>query len=127
MKRFFLSVIFFLTGFVSYGQIFVGAADINRLDSVRVIEVVLDRRTSRKSIDVFVDYGQWDNSNSLGIGGRGDNVIVKDPRTKEKVLFKSAAAAINFFERNGWEHYDTVRDRSINDVAYYYFRRKSGK
>ena len=123
MKTIFLSIICSFFCYVSFGQIYVGHVDITRLDSLRVIEVVIDRRGSGKTIDVFVDYGQKDNTNSLGMITRSDNVMMKDPRTQEKVIFKSTAAAINFFEQNGWMHYNTIMDRSISDVGYYYFRK----
>ena len=128
MKSSVLFVVCSLVSLFSYGQVFVGEVNINAVDSINVIEVFIDRRLSRKSVDVYVDFGQKDNSNALGIGNQSDYLMITIPQSKKKMVFKSTAAVINFLENNNWKHYDNL-SISTGPFAgfYYYFRKKTEK
>lgn len=128
MKSLIFFIAFSLLSSFSYAQVVVGDVDINAADSVNVIEVFIDRRMSRKSVDVYVDFGQKDNSNALTIVGNSDNLMITLPGTKKKMVFKSTAAVINFLENNNWEHYNNLSVDTGNFAGfYYYFRKKTTK
>ena len=128
MKSSVFFAIFSLLSSFSYAQVFVAGVDINAADSINVIEVFIDRRMSRKSVDVYVDFGQKDNSNALTITSNSDNLMITVPGTKKKMAFKSTAAVINFLENNNWEHYNNLAvDSGTFAGFYYYFRKKTKK
>lgn len=124
MKVYCLAVMFFVPMFCA-GQIVVGEVNINAVDSIKIVEVYINReRAFRNFVNVFVDYGQKDNFYSVGIVKQTDNSIV-EPGTKTKVIFKSTAAVLNFFQRNNWEYFDGFADgRPGSTSFYYYFRKK---
>lgn len=80
-----------------YGQIFVDATDINKLESGTHILVEAGYYTGAK-LRVSVDYGQE-------IEGRNIKQVTVDEGSGKKV-FKTPADALNFFLRNGWELVD---------------------
>ena len=99
MKPHILIAIFCLIPLFCHGQVFVGNVNINDNDTINVIEVLVDRRGSRKSIEVFVDFGQKDNSNSNSVGVKSDDLLITNPQNKKKVTFRSTAAVLNFLEK----------------------------
>jgi hypothetical protein len=127
MKPFLFSTVLSLFPLFSFGQLFVGNVDINSADSVQVIEVYIDRGTFGKSVRAYVDFGQRDNSMAQNVIGRNDNMLITEPVTGEKKVFKSTAAVLNYLESNQWEHYhgliETVKGTSTN--FYYYFRKRT--
>lgn len=128
MKKYLLLTTSLLFAVFSYGQVIVAGLDVNKLDSVKVVEVLIERGAIRRSVDVYLDFGQKDNSGYRTIGIKDDDLRILDPLTGRKMVFKSTAAVINFMEKNNWEHYDTVTmTGSSSWSAYYYFRRKLGK
>ena len=126
MKKYLLIISFILISLSSFGQIFVGDVDINQADSVSVIEVYVDR-TPFKSVDVYVDFGQKDNSRAGGLGSRDADLRINDPVTKNRMNFKSTVAVLNYFDKNGWEQFDAnlalMRGNTIG--SFFYFRRKN--
>jgi hypothetical protein len=126
MRPIFFFIAFSLVSLLSFGQIIVGTTDINRADSIQVVEVFIDRGTFGKSIRAYVDFGQRDNYQAQNTLSRNDNMMITDPATREKKIFKSTAAILNFFESNNWEQYnsliETVRGTSN---FYYYFRKRT--
>jgi hypothetical protein len=126
MKPFLFSTVLSLFPLFSFGQLFVGNVDINSADSVQVIEVYIDRGTFGKSIRAYVDYGQRDNSQAQNVIGRNDNMLVTDPVTHERKVFKSTAAVLNFLENNHWEHYQSLveTEKGTSNNFYYYFRKR---
>jgi hypothetical protein len=126
MKPFLFSTVLSLFPLFSFGQLFVGNVDINSADSVQIIEVYIDRGTFGKSVRAYVDFGQRDNSMAQNVVGRNDNMLITDPVTRERKVFKSTVAVLNFLENNHWEHYqsliETVKGTSTN--FYYYFRKR---
>jgi hypothetical protein len=127
MKHIFLFSAFFLISKFSFCQVVVGKVDINLDDNIQIIEVLIDRGMSRKSIHVYVDYGQKDNSLANNILLRNDDdMAVTNTETNQKYVFKSTAAALNFFEKNNWEHYNSLIE-TVKGYSefYFYFRKKS--
>jgi hypothetical protein len=125
--RYLFSLIFFvMLALPSVSQIVVGNVDINKADSVRIIEVLIAEKLSNKSVNVFVDFGQKSNFRSGYLDNNSENQRIVDPETKKEIRFKSASALLNYMEVNNWEHYDTavVRDKSEQSFYYYFKKRK---
>lgn len=125
MKWTILPIVFLLSLGHSFAQVWVGDVDINKDDKVSVIEVLVTERLTRKSVNVFVDYGQKTNLKVRNLETDEKSQLIIDPVTKKEMTFASTAALLNFMESHDWEHYDTVtyRDNGTADF-YYYFRRK---
>ncbi len=129
MKAYFLFLSLF-TICPAIGQV-LGSVDISHLDSIQTVEVFIERPAG-KWLDVFLDYGQADNSNyATIIGGSRAALTIVDGTTGKKILFKSTASVLNFMNRHQWEHYDTVAAvettvfGALKQSGYfYYFRRK---
>lgn len=125
MKRFFLIGCLALMPSFAFSQIVVGEVDINRADSVKIVEVYVDRRAFKNLVHVFVDFGQKDNFNARSLGNLNEGLVIMDTETKKKKTFKSTAAVLNFFEKNGWEYMNSViENTSETSGHYYYFRRR---
>jgi hypothetical protein len=124
MRRFLLVGCLALMSSVTFGQIIVGGVDINRADSVKIIEVYINRSAFKNVVHVYVDFGQKDNFNAMSIIGNNDDLIIKDPETKRKRIFKSTAAVLNFFEKNGWEYMNSLIESTPETSGYYYYFRK---
>lgn len=109
----------------AFAQVFVGDVDINKDEKIRIVEVLVTERLTRKSINVFVDYGHKTNFKVGNIETDEKAQLITDPTTKKEIPFASSAALLNFMESRDWEHYDTVtlRDNGSADF-YYYFRKK---
>jgi len=128
MKKYLFLPVFALISTFSQAQILVAGIDVNKQDTIKVVEVLIERGAIRRSVDVFLDFGQKDNSGYRTIGIKDDDLRIIDPVTNRKMVFKSTAAVINFMEKNNWLHYDTVTMAGGSSwAAYYYFRRNSGK
>jgi hypothetical protein len=127
MKRLLLVGCLALTSSFTFGQIIVGGVDINRADSVKIIEVYVNRRALRDLVHVYVDYGQKDNFNAQSLGNSNDVLVILDPETNKKKVFKSTAAVLNFFEKNGWEYTNSLIENTPETSGYYYyFKRRQG-
>ncbi|GGB97463.1 hypothetical protein [Dyadobacter sediminis] len=124
MKPYLLLALFSILPACCSAQIFVGDVDINRADSIKIVEVYINRRVLRNMVNVYVDYGQKDNFNAQSLGYRTDNLIIMQPETKKKMVFKSTAAVLNFFERNHWEYLDGFAENAAADSGYYYYFKK---
>ena len=125
MKNFIHICIFLFASANAFSQIIVGKVDINSMDSVRLVEVFVERSTAIKSVDVYLDYGQNDNSNYAIIGVRNTNQRIMDPATNSKMIFRSTVSVLSFMEKNGWEHYESVALREGSRFGvFYYFKRK---
>lgn len=122
MKAALLTSFIFLAISPCFSQVFVKGVNINELDSVKIIEVMIDIRSTRKGVDVFVDYGQKDNSEAFDLASKSDGLRIFNPGQNSKMFFKSTGAVLNYLERNGWEFIDTKVQSSQH---FYYFRRKS--
>lgn len=123
MKSIFLVIAFLMPALCS-GQIFVGEVNINAVDSIRIVEVFIDReRAFMNFVTAFVDYGQKDNFNAQIIRKQTDNSIVV-PGTNKKVVFKSTAAVLNFFQRNNWEYFDGFAENRTGATGFYYYFKK---
>lgn len=123
MKSFFLAIAFLMPVLCS-GQIYVGEVNINAVDSIRIVEVFIDReRAFMNFVTAFVDYGQKDNFNAQIIRKQTDNSIV-EPGTNKKVVFKSTAAVLNFFQRNNWEYFDGFAGNRTGAPGFYYYFKK---
>lgn len=128
MKSFILSAILVFLSTLSFGQIFVGDVDINLVDSIKIVEVYVDRRAFKNIVHVYVDYGQKDNLNAISIGNRSSYLLVLEPVTKRKKVFISTGGVLNFFERNGWEYINGFAENGP-DIGgnYYHFRKRAVK
>jgi len=124
MKNYFLLSVLFIVSMSSQAQVIVGKVDVNLVDSIRIVEVYIDRPAARKVVSVALDYGQMDNSMFGTIGIRNDDFRIMDPKTNSKMVFKSTAAVINFMDRNNWDHYDTVAITSGSSAGFYYYFKK---
>ena len=117
-----IACLIFLSTFF-FGQIFVGGLDLNSADSIRIVEVYVNRRALRNIVHVSVDFGQRDNVCAECLGTRGDNLVL-EPETKRKMAFVSTAGMLNFFERNGGEYVNGFADIAPHKAGYYYHFRK---
>ena len=125
MKRFLLIGCMAMVPSFTFGQIVVGEVDINRADSVKIVEVYVDRRAFKNLVHVYVDFGQKDNFNARSLGNSSEDLVIMDTGTKKKKVFKSTAAVLNFFEKNGWEYMNgMIENTSETSGHYYYFRRR---
>jgi hypothetical protein len=124
MKTYLFLAVFSLVSTLCAGQIFVGEVDINRVDSIQIVELCIDRLVPKNRVNVYVDFGQRDNSNAQSLGNKTDELIINEPGTKKKMVFKSTAAVLNFFERNNWEYLDGFVETSRGISAYYYYFKK---
>ena len=118
-----IACLIFLSTF-SFGQVFVGGLDINSADSIKIVEVYVNRRALRNIVHVSVDFGQRDNLNAMSIGNRSDDMLILEPETKKRMVFTSTAAVLNFFERNGWKYINGFADNTPDKAGYYYHFRK---
>jgi hypothetical protein len=124
MKRFLLIGCLALMSSFTFGQIVVGDVDINRADSVKIVEVYVNRRAFRNLVHVYVDYGQKDNFNAQSLGNLNDGLVIMDPLTNRKKVFKSTVAVLNFFESNGWEYMNSLIENTPETSGYYYYFRR---
>lgn len=124
MKQYLFLAVFSIVSTCCSGQIFVNDVDINRTDSIKIVEVYINRRVIRNVVNVYVDFGQKDNFYAKSFGNQTDNLIITYPGTKKKMVFKSTAAVLNFFERNNWEYLDGFAESSSADSGYYYYFKK---
>lgn len=89
---------------VSFGQIFVGGNDINKLEAGTHIQVEAQYLGAGlgSRLMILVDYGQNFE--------RGISYNVTNEQGNEKKEFKTPVEALNFFLKNGWElvDFDTV-------------------
>ena len=124
MNSFFMSLAFSFLSLASFGQVFVGEVNINEEKSVKIIEVLIADKI-KKSINVFVDFGQKSNFTAGSLNNKSKDQRITDPVTKIEKVFNTTSEVLNFMESNGWEHYDSlvITDRGFN-VFYYYFKRK---
>ena len=112
----------------SFGQIFVGDVDINRVDSIKIVEVYVNRRALRNIVHGYVDLGQRDNSNAQSLGNRSDDLLILESETNKKMIFISTGSVLNFFERNGWEYINGFAENTTDAAGYYYhFRKRQAK
>ena len=124
MKSHFLAFALLVMSASAFGQVIVGNMDINRVDSIKHVEVFIDRPAGRKVVSVALDFGQLDNSLFGTIGVRNDDFRIMDPKTNTKMVFKSTAAVLNFMNKNNWEHYDTVAVTTGSAAGFYYYFKK---
>ena len=125
MRQFIFLSFFLLVSTLGFGQILVGGVDINREDSIRIIEVYVDRRAFKNIVHVYVDYGQRDNLNALSLGNKSDDLLIVDSESKKKKVFISSGAVLNFFEKNGWEYINGFAENAPGAAgSYYHFRKK---
>ncbi|MEO6686162.1 MAG: hypothetical protein ABIN24_09360 [Dyadobacter sp.] len=111
-----------------FGQILVGNVDINRVDSIRIVELYVNRRALKNIVHVYVDFGQRDNLNAMSVGNRSDDLLIVEPLTKKKMVFTSTGAVLNFFERNGWEYINGFAENTGGTAGnYYHFRKRDQK
>lgn len=121
MKVLFILFVTLFVSLPSFAQVLVGAVDINQADSVEVIEVLIDRRTLGKGVDVYVDYGQQDNITATSLGYKNHALRIMDVDTKMRKVFISTAAVLNFFEKNNWV---LISNSVVDKESCYYFRRR---
>ncbi|TDE09590.1 hypothetical protein [Dyadobacter psychrotolerans] len=127
MKSFILLAILFCLSTLCFGQILVGDVDINQVDSIKIAEVYVNRRAVKNVVHVYVDFGQRDNLNAKSVGNRIDDLLILDPETKRKMVFKSTGSVLNFFERKGWEYINGFAENTPDGSGYYYFRKRLSK
>ena len=125
MRHFFLLIIFVSLSIPSIGQVSVGNVDINQSDSIKIVEVLVAEKLSKKFVDVFVDFGQKTNFKSGYLDNKADDQRITDAAAKRQIQFKSAAALLNYMEARNWQHYDSqIMHDSGRNLFYYYFRKK---
>jgi hypothetical protein len=125
MKQFIFLSLLLLVSTLGFGQILVGDVDINREDSIRIIEVYVDRKAFKNIVHVYVDYGQRDNLNALSLGNKSDDLLIVDSESKKKKVFISSGAVLNFFEKNGWEYINGFAENTSETAGnYYHFRKR---
>ena len=111
---------------LGFGQIWVGDVNINQEDSIKIVEVYVNRRALKNIVHVYVDFGQRDNMNAMSLGNRSDDLLILDPETKRKKVFISTSAVLNFFEKNGWEYINGFAENSPENAgSYYHFRKRN--
>ena len=126
MKQFVLLAGLTFMSTLAFGQIWVGEVNINQEDSIRIVEVYVNRRALKNVIHVYVDYGQRDNMNAMSLGSRSDDLLILDPETKRKKVFISTSAVLNFFEKNGWEYINGFAENIPESAGnYYHFRKRN--
>ena len=108
----------------SSAQIFVGDVDINKQDSISVVEVYVGRRGPGNWVLVHVDYGQQGNATVKGLGSRNDQSTIIDPESRTRIIFKSTAAVLNFFERNNWDYVNSLSKNDPDSSGFYYYFKK---
>ena len=124
MKQFISFVCLALVSTMGYGQILVGQVDINKTDSIRIVEVYINRQALKNIVHVYVDFGQRDNLAAGNLGIRSDDLLILEPDTKRRKVFTSTAAVLNFFERNGWDYLNGFAENEPDTPGYYYHFRK---
>jgi hypothetical protein len=124
MKHFFIPIVFVLTSIPTFGQLFVGKVDLNRSDSIKVIEVLIAEKMANKYVDVYVDFGQKSNFRAGSLDNNSDDQRIIDSTTAKPVRFKSTSAVLNLLEANNWDHYDSVIIADRGERLFYYYLRK---
>ncbi len=105
---------------LTYGQIFVGGNDINKLEAGTHIQVEAQYFGAGlgSRLIVYVDYGQnFERGNS--------SVLVTNEQGDEKKVFNTPAETLNFFLKNGWELVDF--DAVIQERRLYTYLLKRAK
>ena len=117
------SVIYFLIMTSIKAQVIVEGININKLEKVKICQVVAQGKLFSKKVTITIDYGQeikW--SSNKGSQIRDEN--------GEMRKFNTVIEAINYMENNGWEYINVAvttiwTGKSGNIEVYnYYFRRK---
>ncbi|MCF0052637.1 hypothetical protein LXM25_21375 [Dyadobacter sp. LJ53] len=124
MKHFFMPIVLALISLPTFGQLFVGKVDIDKSDSIKVIEVMIAEKMSNKYVDVYVDFGQKSNFRAGSIDNNPDDQRITDSTTGKPVRFKSTTDVLNFLEAHNWDHYDSVIIADRGERLFYYYLRK---
>ncbi|MCF0063246.1 hypothetical protein MUK70_10285 [Dyadobacter chenwenxiniae] len=124
MKHFFMPIVLALISLPTFGQLFVGKVDIDKSDSIKVIEVMIAEKMSNKYVDVYIDFGQKSNFKAGSIDNNPDDQRITDSTTGKPVRFKSTADVLNFLEAHNWDHYDSVIIADRGERLFYYYLRK---
>jgi len=117
MRKIILLIITVFFCFSTKSQIIVEGIDINNEPSVEICQVVAYGKFLSKKVIISIDYGQE-------ISFWQKRTIVSDT-VGEEIVFNTVIDAINFVEKNGWTHYESLAiTMTSSKVYHYYFRRK---
>ena len=118
MKRLFF-LLSLLPG-AAFSQIAVNGVSLDSIPDLKVIQLIVGNRDTRRDQDIVVDYGQ---AKDVSISSR-----ITFGKSRESKQIRSTVEAINIFENNGWEYVDTTLFPVLGTVPshtlYLTFRRK---
>jgi hypothetical protein len=108
-----------LISHVTYGQIYIGGKDINKLEAGTLIQVEAQYLGAglMSRLMILVDYGQKYE--------KGTSYSVTNEQGNEKTEFNTPVETLNFFLKNGWELVDF--DAVIQERRLYTYLLKRAK
>ena len=117
MKKLFLLVsVLVLFVFSSYAGVVVNGVDINKED-IRYCELLAHGKWLSTKVSIVVDYGQ-----ETKLFSKDQKIQGSDGKTKK---FHSVIDALNFMDKNGWEHVDSYfLTEGKSNVLHFLFKKK---
>ncbi len=95
----------------------VNGEDINEMD-ITFCELVAEAKLFSTKVSIVVDYGQ-----KTKLWGKAQKIIGSDGKAKQ---FYSVIDALNFMDKNGWEHVDSYFLTSgKSNVLHFLFKKKT--
>ncbi|MEL6849612.1 MAG: hypothetical protein AAFP92_13915, partial [Bacteroidota bacterium] len=89
----------------------------NKMEGLKTVQVLVVARFFSPNVRVIIDYGQKLNWRGLGS-------YVTDSEGK-KQDFTGHIMVLNFMERNGWLHYETLALSRGSQIVYHFYFRKN--
>ena len=116
MKKSLFIVVLLLLAFYVHAGIVVNGTDINKMD-ITYCELVAKGKMLSSKVSIVVDYGQ-----KKKLFGKAQKIQGSDGKTK---IFHSVIDALNFMDKNGWEHVDSYFITSgKSNVLHFLFKKK---